>query len=138
MKKLLVIAFLATVALAAKAQTFTNITVKTTVDVIVTGVSTNSANSTLSLVGNGTKKDQNRINGWAFTFAQYRASGGTNAFEAWLKTDFQDRADEYSKTKQSKDNAALAATINTLLTQKSDLLSTVQMNQLIAIGALLP
>lgn len=127
MKTFLVL-LLSSVALAAQ----TNIQIRVTVD---------GSNSTINLDSTGSKKDTNRIGGINFAYGVYTNSLGTNAPLAknvWLRDKLVTIVDDYSNQKQAEDNAVLAVKINMLLTSQSDLLSTVQLNQLIAIAALLP
>lgn len=136
MKRFLLALAFTTCALTAKAQTTTNLAYRVTIETVTAGV-TNSTQSTVRL-DYGTKKEALMIDGLAKAYRDYVIAGGVATFEAWLKTDIKDRAREYSNAKIAVDNAAMAAKINTLLTTQSDLLSAAQLNQLIAIAALLP
>lgn len=140
MKKLLFALALAALPHAARAQTTTNVTYRIQVET-VTGAVTNTVSTNWRFDAGGTKKEIARLDGIQYAYANYVTAQGTNtvlALGPWLKQQHTALIDDYSSQKQAVDNAALAATINLILTTQSDLLSVAQKNQLIAIAALLP
>ena len=137
MKTLLLIVGILVCAFSAKAQAVTNVDIRVTTTVVVTGVSTNQSQSTLSLSATGGKKDQNRIAGWIYAFNAYRAGGGVLAFDAWIKQDIADRADSYAAAKSQVDNAVLAQKLQYLLANP-DLLSGSDLSSLTTIAAKAP
>lgn len=138
MKRLILTLILVALAFTTRAQTVTNITIKSQVDVVVTGVSTNSTTDNLVLTAAGSKKDANRINGLAYAFSQYRANGGKLALGAWLKQDAADRADGYATAKQQADNSAMLAKLQYLLGPGTDLLTAGDLSNLATIAAKAP
>lgn len=138
MKKLLALALLSlALPLAAKAQLVTNVTFKITVDVINTGVSTNSINTTLKFDSSG-KNDALRVQGWIFAYQAYTNSIGTNtpvAFEALIKQRLKDISDNYANQVQATLNAARLDALKLLLTVNSDKLANSDYNALDAVIA---
>lgn len=133
MKKLFFALALSALPFVAHAQSPTNIQLRVTWD---------GVNSTLNLDSTGSKKDTNRIAGLVYAYSVYTNSLSTNvvplAPQIWLRNNHTLLIDDYASQKQAKDNAAIAAKIQMLLTTQSDLLSSAQMSQLVAIAALLP
>lgn len=136
MKILLTLALL-TVALAANAQTVTNLAYRVTVETGTVGGTTNSVNYNVRL-DYGTAKDLTRINGLVYAWNQYQKSGGTNDLGTWLKQDVKDRSDSYATVKQQVDNAALLAKLQSLLLVNPDLLSASDLSSLNTIASKAP
>lgn len=123
-----------------QAQTVTNVTIKVTVDVINTGVSTNSVNSTLKF-DSANKNDLLRNQGWAFAYGAYVTAQGTNtpvAFENYVKQQVKALSDNYAGQVQQAQNAATLTALTKLLTLNFDLLSISDISNLQTIAAKAP
>jgi len=97
---------LLTASLSAAAQTITNIAIRVTVDVIDVGVSTNTAQTTLTLKAS-TAKEKVIIDGlaWAYNSA-LNVGVTTNTFDFWLarekiKDDAKAKSDAYNRIQSS-------------------------------------
>ena len=134
MKRLLLFTLL-TLSFSASAQTVTNISCRITTTTIVTGVSTNTAQTTVNLdVANA--KEKAMIDGAAFMYAAARVNGETATFDSWLsKTHWKDQlkadSDAYNRTQ----NQAILDKLATLLTTQIDLLSASDLSSLNTIAA---
>lgn len=93
MKTLIIGSLISLVAVGLHAQTtVTNVTIKVTTD-IVTGSTSNSFSSSLTLAGPA-QKDIVRINGLSWAYFVQRANGFTNTFDNWIaKTWAKDNSD---------------------------------------------
>ena len=138
MKKLIALALIGLAALAAQAQTTTNVVIRATVETVTAGV-TNSTSATLRLDAGGSKRDVFAVNGLVSAFAKYRANASnTKTFDQWLKQEALDQAEAYGRTAQQEAIATTAANIQKLLTQYPDLLSNADLNNLTTIAAKAP
>ena len=137
MKKLLLAAALAAFAFTAQAQTVTNIAWRIQVETGTVGGSTNTVTTNFRY-DYGTTKDLLKVNGYVFAWQAYKANGGANDLNTWLKTDVADRAVSYANAKQTADNSALVQKLTSLLLQNPDLLSNADLNNLQTIAAKAP
>lgn len=137
MKGFLVAVALAVMALAANAQTVTNIVWRVQVETGTVGGTTNTVTTNFRY-DYGTAKDLLKVNGYVFAWNTYKASGGTNDLNVWLKTDVADRAASYAAVKQAADNTALLAKLQSLLLTNPDLLSASDLSQLNTIAGKAP
>jgi hypothetical protein len=131
MKYLIALSVLIAAAFTAQAQT--NIQYRITVD---------GQNTSWSFDSAGSNKDKSRVAGIIYGYQVYTNSLGTNdvalAMGPWLKRQHLVLVDDYTTQKQSKDNAALAAKLVSLLTANSDLLSNADINALTTIAEKAP
>jgi hypothetical protein len=104
--KTLLSSLLLFMAVATTGQTITNIAIRVTVDVVETGVSTNTAQTTLNLKA-ATQKEQTIITGlaWAHQIALDQGLT-TNSFDFWLarekiRDDAKAKADAYNRIQSS-------------------------------------
>lgn len=136
MKILLVLA-LAAFALAAQAQTVTNLVISFTVETGTVGGSTNSVVTSVRW-DYGVPNKQIMIAGLVYAWNQYKLAGGTNTLGEWLKTDVKDRAKSYADAKAQVDYANLVSKLTSLLLQNQDLLSASDLSSLNTIAAKAP
>lgn len=137
MKNLFAIAALTLYAIGVQAQTVTNIAWRVQVETGTIGGSTNTATTNFRY-DYGTAKDLLKVNGYVYAWNQYKAAGGTNDLNTWIKTDVADRATSYAQVKQQADNAALLAKLQSLLLVNPDLLSASDLTSLNTIAAKAP
>lgn len=122
---------------AAHAQTVTNIVWRVQVETGTVGGSTNTVTTNFRY-DYGTAKDLLKVNGYVYAWNVYKAAGGTNDLNVWIKTDVADRAVSYAQVKQAADNAALLAKLQSLLLSNPDLLSASDLTSLNTIAAKAP
>lgn len=138
MKLLLTLSLLAISALAARAQTTTNLSYRIIVETVSGGV-TNTASTTNFRYDYGLNtKDGLKIDGFARAYSVYTSSGGSNSFGLWLKQDIADRAKSYQDAKVAQDNTILLAKLQSLLLTNPDLLSASDLTSLNTIAAKAP
>lgn len=137
MKKLVILAALIASAFATQAQTVTNIAWRIQVETGTVGGTTNTVTTNFRY-DYGTAKDLLKVNGYVFAWQAYKANGGANDLNTWLKTDVADRAASYANAKQSADNSATLAKLTSLLTANADLLSASDLASLQTIAAKAP
>lgn len=136
--KLLITSALLLLAFVAKSQTVTNIDVRATATVIVTGTSTNAANTTFTMLAS-TAKDKVRIDGLSYAYFLARANGFTNTFDNWIaKTWAKDAADVTARAKLQADAVTTIAKLADLLQNNYDLLSAGDISNLNTIAAKSP
>lgn len=137
--KILLALLLSSVALAA--QTTTNLVFRITVETVAAGV-TNGVNTTLRLDSNNTDFDTFALAGLAQAYAANIVANGTNAptYGIFLRTELKDQfVRQYKKAAEDKAKQSLAIErVPTIISDKWDLLTTAQRNQLAAIAAAFP
>lgn len=134
MNKILILALILG-SLSCGAQTVTNLAIRVTTTTIVTGVSTNTAQTTLNL-DSGTAKEKIMIDGAAWMYGKARANGETNTFDNWLaktriKDEFKSDADAFNRAQ----NDLILQKLTTLLTTQLDLLSAQDLSSLNTIAS---
>jgi hypothetical protein len=131
MKYLLALSILIAAAFTAQAQT--NISYRIQVD---------GVNTSWSFDATGSNKDKARIAGILYGYQVYTNSLSTNdvalAIGPWLKRQHLALIDDYTTQKQAKDNAVIAAKLQSLLTVNSDLLSNADLSALTTIAEKAP
>lgn len=132
MKTILALLTLLALLVSVQAQT-TNIAVRVTVTV-VTGVATNTAQTTLNLSPD-VPKEKIMIDGAVWEYAAAKVNGQTNAFDFWLarvkiKDEFKATADAFNRVQ----SAATLAKLTQLLTVDRDLLSASELSSLVTIA----
>lgn len=125
----------------ASAQLVTNIAIRVTVDVINTGIITNSSQATLNL-DSGTGKDLYAIRGFNDAWARNKQANGTNAttFVVFCRQEIKDRAVvPLARENQSTEQQASAIQLlPQIISVRWDDLTQTQRNQLAAIAAAFP
>lgn len=137
MKLILLIAALTISAISVRSQTVTNIAWRIQVETGTVGGTTNTVTTNFRY-DYGNSKDLLKVNGYVFAWNTYKASGGVNDLNTWLKTDVADRAMSYANVKQSADFTVLLAKLQTLLLTNPDLLSASDLTTLNTIAAKAP
>jgi hypothetical protein len=137
MKTLLAIIALAACSLAVQAQTTTNLIFRVQ-EQHVTAVSTNIATTSNFTWDSATKKEKARVDGVVYAFRKYTIGGGTNLLVQWIRTDINDRGQEYANVKQRDDNALVLSKLTALLTTDVDLLTNADLSNLATIAAKIP
>lgn len=135
MKKYLVI-IACLLGFPSQAQTFTNVTLKLTVDRVTAGI-TNSVSSNIKLEGTGSKRDMLRVDGLVHGFKIYKDGSGDTitVFDGWLKQHLVDMIDEHSKRKQEENNRNMLNKIVEIVTKNPDLLTAGDISSLSTIAA---
>lgn len=137
MKTFLTILALFACSLPAQAQTTTNFVWRVQ-EQHVTAIATNIVSTSNFTWDSATKKEKARVDGMIYAFGKYQAGGGQNTLVQWIRTDTNDRGQEYANAKQREDNAAVLAKLTILLTTDVDRLDNADLNNLATIAAKLP
>lgn len=123
----------------AQAQLVTNFAVRVTVDIVNTGVSTNTAQTTLNIKPDTSAKDKVLSDGLVWFYNKQKATGETNELSFWsARVHLKDKLKETADMKAREESSITLEKISRLLSTDIDLLTTSDLSQLNTIAAKAP
>lgn len=124
----------------AQAQLVTNFAVRVTVDIVNTGVSTNTVQTTLNIKPDTSAKDRVLSDGIVWFYNRQKAlTGETNELSFWTaRTHIKDKFKESADAKAREESSLTLEKLSRLLSTDIDLLTASDLSQLNTIAAKAP
>lgn len=125
---------------AAHAQLVTNFIVQVKVDIVNTGVSTNSTQTTLNIKPDSSAKDKVLSDGIVWFYNRQKATANeTNELSFWTaRTHIKDKFKESADAKAREESSITLEKLSRLLSTDIDLLTAGDLSQLNTIAAKAP